>query len=120
MAAPPWSRSASFVRGKTPSVGQVTNPEFYQLGLHLPDTKQAHVTMGRPRPEMPRLWQPTLFPRANMGTRMGAAYGLKSTLSSLLHFRDFEQHPQILQCKFPAVVVGGGIKSKLGARSLGF
>jgi hypothetical protein len=42
----------------------------------------------------------------HLGTWVGPEKGCKSTLSSLLCFRDFEQHHQVLQCKFAAIVAG--------------
>lgn len=109
MVAPPWSRSASCARGKTPLVGQAMNTELCQASSQLPGTK--------PKASSCYLWvdpglrQPgfcsRLFPRATSGyLGVGPRYGLKSILSSVLCFRDFEQHYQILQCKLPAIVAG--------------
>lgn len=103
MAAPPWSRSASCVQGKTPLVGQAMNMELCQASPYLPDTRpQSRLIL----PKVPKFLQQTLSQSHIWGPGVGPRYGLKSILPSLLCFRDFEQHHQILQCKLPPVVAG--------------
>lgn len=67
--------------------------------------------------------QLSLFPRPRLGTRVDL--GIDSNQLFLLYFRNSEQHHQVLQCKFPAVVSGvvglnltrwlGGVGSRVAA-----